>query len=464
MNSTFPFTATECVDAFTRGDCSAVEIAEATLARIEKANPALNAFTEITAPRMRREAELVDSARRQNQPLGPLAAVPYAVKNLFDVEGVTTLAGAKLYEQCPPASRDADLVNKLNRAGGLLAGTLNMDAYAYGFTTENSHYGATHNPRNTTRSAGGSSGGTGAAVAAGLVPIGLASDTNGSIRVPSSLCGVFGLKPTYGRLSRTGSQMFVSSLDHLGPLATTTEDLALAYDALQGSDPLDPACALRPIEPTRRVLNQDIDGLRIARLTGYFDEHAGPKALWASQTAARVLGATREIELPGVAAARSAAYLITASESGALYQDRLRTQIDLFEPLSRDRLIAGSLIPAAWYQQALRYRRWYLEQVMHLFRDVDVLIAPATPITAPLLGQASFTLGDREFATRPNMGLLTQPISFIGLPVAVAPLWPAGGLPMGVQIIAAPWREDLCLRVARVLERTGLSGSRTPRG
>lgn len=464
MNSNFPFTAAECVDAFTSGTCSAVEIAEATLARIEQANPALNAFTEITAQRMHREAERVDRAKQLNQPLGPLTAVPYAVKNLFDVEGITTLAGAKLYEHCPPASRDAGLVQKLNRAGGLLAGTLNMDAYAYGFTTENTHYGATHNPRDTKRSAGGSSGGTGAAVSAGLVPIGLASDTNGSIRVPSSLCGVFGLKPTYGRLPRTGSQMFVSSLDHLGPLATTTEDLALAYDALQGADLLDPACAPRVIEPTRRSLDQDIDGLRIARLTGYFDEYAGPEARWASQTAARTLGAINEIELPGVAAARSAAYLITASESGALYQDRLRTQIDLFEPLSRDRLIAGSLVPASWYQHALRYRRWYLEQVMRLFQDVDVLIAPATPITAPLLGQPSFTLGDREFATRPNMGLLTQPISFIGLPVAVAPLWPEGGLPMGVQIIAPPWREDLCLRVARVLERTGLASSRTPRG
>lgn len=464
MNSTFPFTATECVDAFKSGACSAVEIAAATLARIEQANPALNAFIEITAPRMLREAESIDRAKHLNQTLGPLAAVPFAVKNLFDVEGITTLAGAKLYEQCPPARRDADLIQKLNRAGGLLAGTLNMDAYAYGFTTENTHYGATHNSRDISRSAGGSSGGTGAAVAAGLVPIGLASDTNGSIRVPSSLCGVFGLKPTYGRLSRTGSQMFVSSLDHLGPLATTTEDLALAYDALQGSDPLDPACALRPTEPTRSMLNQGIDGLRIARLTGYFDEHAGPDALWASQIAAQTLGAFSEVELPGVAAARSAAYLITASESGALYQDRLRTHIDQFEPLSRDRLIAGSLIPAAWYQQALRYRRWYLAQVMHLFRDVDVLIAPATPITAPLLGQPSFKLGNREFATRPNMGLLTQPISFIGLPVAVAPLWPEGNLPIGVQIISPPWREDLCLRVARVLEQAGLASSRAPRG
>ena len=349
-----------------------------------------------------------------------------------------------------------------------MAGTLNMDAYAYGFTTENTHYGATHNPRDLSRSAGGSSGGTGAAIAAGLVPIGLASDTNGSIRVPSSLCGVFGLKPTYGRLPRTGTQMFVSSLDHLGPLATTTKDLALAYDALQGADLLDPACAPRASEPVLGKLDQGIDGLRVARLTGYFDEHAGAEARWASRAAARTLNVADEIELPGVAAARAAAYLITAAESGALYQDQLRKHIELFEPLSRDRLIAGSLIPAAWYQQALRYRRWYLTQVLRLFHNYDVLIAPATPITAPLLGQATFTIDNCEFSTRPNMGLLTQPISFIGLPVAVAPLWHDSNLPvplpMGVQIIAPPWHEDLCLRVAHTLEQAGLANSKIHRG
>ncbi|MHB1229677.1 MAG: AtzE family amidohydrolase [Halothiobacillus sp.] len=462
--NTLPFTATECVDAFSRGDCSAIEIAEATLARIEQTNPALNAFIEITAQRARREADHLDRLKRQGQPLGALAAVPYAVKNLFDVSGITTLAGAKLYATQPPASQDAYLIQRLNRAGGLLAGTLNMDAYAYGFTTENTHYGATHNPRDTARSAGGSSGGTGAAVAAGLVPMGLASDTNGSIRVPASLCGVFGLKPTFGRLSRTGTQTFVSSLDHLGPLAATTQDLALAYDALQGADPLDPVCAPRDIEPTRGKLDQGINGLRIARLTGYFDAHAGNEARWAAQTAARALQAIDEIELPGVAAARAAAYLITAAESGALYLDNLREHIELFEPLSRDRLIAGSLIPAAWYQQALRYRRWYLDRVLSLFQQYDVLIAPATPITAPLLGQSTFTIGDREFATRPNMGLLTQPLSFIGLPVAVAPLWPNTHLPIGVQIIAPPWREDLCLRVAHALEEVGLANTRIQRG
>lgn len=459
-NSNIPFTAADCHRAFITGECSAVEIAEATLTRIEQANPALNAFTDVTAGRMLEKAERQDQAHLTGQTLGALAGVPYAVKNLFDVAGITTLAGAMLYASRTPATKDATLVRQLEQAGGLLAGALNMDAYAYGFTTENTHYGNCHNPRDLARSAGGSSGGTGAAVAGGLVPFGLASDTNGSIRVPSSLCGTFGLKPTFGRLSRTGTQPFVDSLDHLGPLATTTEDLSMVYDALQGSDPLDPVCAQRSVETTQDQLDLGIDGLRIARLTGYFDAFAGDDARWASVTAAKTLNAVAEVELPGVAAARSAAFLMTASEGGAEYLEALRTQFDLFEPLSRDRLIAGSLVPAHWYQHALRYRRWYLDRVLEIFRDYDVLIAPATPITAPILNQPSFNIDGTSFATRPNMGLMTQPISFIGLPVTVAPLWPAGGLPMGVQIIAAPWREDLCLRVAKVLEQDGLANSK----
>lgn len=456
----FPFTAMECVSAFASGEVSAHEIATAALERIALMNPGLNAFIEITADRALAEAGVLDGARRRGERMLPLSAVSYAVKNLFDVAGITTLAGARLHANKPPARQDAKLIERLHAAGGMLAGTLNMDAYAYGFTTENTHYGATHNPRDLSRSSGGSSGGTGAAVAAGLVPIGLGSDTNGSIRVPSSLCGVFGLKPTFGRLSRSGSLPFVSSLDHLGPLATTTEDLALVYDALQGPDANDPACAQHAINAILGELPRGIDGLRIARLAGYFDENAGVEARWASHAAAKALQAVDEVELPGAAQARAAAYLITATESGALYLDDLREHLEEFEPLSRERLIAGALVPAAWYQRAQRYRQWYLSRVMSLFEHHDLLIAPATPITAPLLGQKFFYIGNRELPTRPNMGLLTQPISCIGLPVAVAPLWPGTGLPMGVQLIAAPWREDLCLRAAGTLEKLGLANSR----
>ncbi len=462
--NTFPFTATACVSAFSSGEVSAQEIATASLERIASANPELNAFIEITGERAFAEAGRLDAARRRGDSLPMLAAVPYAVKNLFDIEGIVTLAGARLHAKNPPATRDAKLVERMQQAGGMMTGTLNMDAYAYGFTTENTHYGATHNPRDLSRSAGGSSGGTGAAVAAGLVPIGLGSDTNGSIRVPSSLCGVFGLKPTFGRLSRSGAYPFVPSLDHLGPLATTSEDLALAYDAMQSADPHDPACAQRPVRAITSSLTAGADGLRVARLVGYFEEHAESEARWASRTAAKALQSVDEVELPGVAQARAAAYIITAAESGALYLDGLREHLQEFEPLSRERLIAGALIPAAWYQRALRYRQLFLERVLSLFEHYDLLIAPATPVTEPLLGQQSIRIGDRELPTRPNMGLLTQPVSFIGLPVAVAPLWPDSGLPVGVQLIASPWREDVCLRAACALEKLGIADSKIPGG
>jgi AtzE family amidohydrolase len=456
--SKLPTSATAIAAAFARGEVSAREISAATLARIAERNPALNAYTEVTAARVLAEADVLDAARRRGEPSLPLAAVPYAVKNLFDIAGVTTLAGAKLLAGNPPANADAALVARMQSAGGLLTGALNMDALAYGFTTENTHYGATHNPHDPMRTAGGSSGGSGAAVAAGLVPIALGSDTNGSIRVPASLCGIFGLKPTYGRLSRTGSFPFVHSLDHLGPLAACVEDLALAYDVLQGPDVADPACAQRGIETTTEALQCGLEGLRVARLAGYFDDHAGPLARAASRHAAQALGSRGDIELPEVAAARAAAFVITAAEGGALHLAALRERPEDFEPLSRERLTAGALLPAAWVSRAQQLRAWFREQALIAFRDVDLLIAPATPVSATLLGQETMDINGRILPTRPSMGLLTQPISFIGLPVVVAPMWIDGStLPIGVQLIAAPWREDICLRAAWALQMAGVT-------
>lgn len=446
--------------AFASGQCSAREVASATLERIARHNPALNAFIDICASRALAEADALDKARARGVKLPALAGVPYAVKNLLDVEGLTTLAGARMLANKPPATRDAVLIERLHAAGGLLMGTTNMDALAYGFTTENTHYGVTRNPRDRARSAGGSSGGSAAAVAAGLVPFALASDTNGSIRVPASLCGVFGLKPTYGRLPRTGSFPFVDSFDHLGVVGASVDDLAMAYDAMQGADAHDPVCAPRAMEPVRASLPRGIEKLRVARLSGYFDSNAGPEARWAADAVARALGASEEIEIEGTAAARAAAFVITSAEGGQLHLDALRTHLPDFEPLSRDRLLAGTLVPAAWVQRAQQYRRLYLQRALAMFAQYDLLIAPATPVRAPLFGQETIEIGTQSLTTGPNLGLLTQPISFIGLPVAVAPLWPDQGLPIGVQLIAAPWREDLCLRAAWALQQQGLASSR----
>jgi aspartyl-tRNA(Asn)/glutamyl-tRNA(Gln) amidotransferase subunit A len=307
---------------------------------------------------------------------------------------------------------------------------------------------------------GGSSGGSGAAVGGGLVPFALGSDTNGSIRVPSSLCGIFGLKPTYGRLTRARTFPFVASLDHLGPFARTTRDLALAYDAMQGYDLDDPACADRAAEPVVPRLDKGIDGLRVAVAGGYFKGKTA-EAVAAVDSVASALGANRDIDIPQSERARSAAFIITASEGASLHLDRLRTHAKDYDPAVRDRLIAGAMTPASLVVKAQKFRRWYREEVLKLFAEVDAILAPATPCTAPLIGQQTFKLGDVELPVRANLGLYTQPISFIGLPVVAVPV-PLAPLPIAVQIIAAPWREDVALRVAYALEAQGVVAAPRP--
>lgn len=449
------------VRAVHAGEMQAEEALEHCIARIEVTDPKVNAFTDGSFERATREARAIDKLKTQGKPLPPLAGMPYAVKNLFDVEGMVTRAGSKVRNDAPPAHEDAELVKRMRAAGAVLVGALNMDEFAYGFTTENSHYGPCRNPRRLEHIAGGSSGGCGAAVAAGQVPVTLGSDTNGSIRVPSSLCGVWGLKPTFGRLSRRGSFPFVASLDHLGPFARTVEDLAATYDALQGPDPEDPGCHATRLQPTTWQIGASLSGLRIGVLGGYFDEHASPAARKAVAIAAEVLGATRGVTWPDAALARAAAFITTASEGGSLHLPLLRERAADFEPLSVDRFIAGALQPADWYVRAQRFRRIYRDKVLALFREWDVLIAPATPVQATQVGAETFELNGQQVPARPSMGLLTQPISFAGCPVVAAPLWPEGrhALPLGVQIIAAPWREDLALRVGRALESSGAACS-----
>ncbi len=445
--------------AVATGERSAREVCEAALAEVERTDGTCNAFTARTAQRALAEADAIDARRRAGEVLPPLAGLPYAVKNLFDVRGLPTLAGSVINRDLPPAADDAVLVQRLQAAGAVLLGALNMDEYAYGFTTENTHYGPTRNPRDPSRLSGGSSGGSGAAVAAGQVPLALGSDTNGSIRVPASLCGVWGLKPTFGRLSRRGTYPFVHSLDHLGPLADSVEGLAMAYDAMQGPDPLDPGCHALRVQPVASRLGRGADGLRIGVLGGYFHDNAGPAARAAVRQAAATLGARDEVTWPDPGLARAAAFLITAAEGASLHLQDLRTRPQDFEPLTVDRFIAGLLQPADWVLRAQRFRRIYRDRVNALFRDWDVLLAAATPVPAPPIGTEWIEVGGQRQPARPAMGLLTQPISFAGCPVAVAPLWPAeaGGLPVGVQLVAAPWREDLCLRIARVLQDAGVA-------
>ncbi len=438
------------------GEWRAGDVVEAALATITSRNGTLNAFTDITAERARARAASIDGGDKA----GTLAGVPFAVKNLIDVTGLPTRAGSRINRDRAPAAEDATLVRRLEAAGAVLVGALNMGEYAYDFTGENAHDGPSRNPHDPARMTGGSSGGSGGAVAGGMVPLALGSDTNGSIRVPASFCGIFGLKPTYGRLSRAGSFPFVASFDHLGPLARSAADLSLAYDAMQGFDAHDPVCADRPPEPTHPALGRGAEGLRIAVAAGYFRQGATPESLDAVAQIAAALGVTAEIELPEAARARAAAYVISTTEGAALHLERLRSRPAEFDPDVRDRLIAGALIPAAFAVHAQKFRRWYQEQVLRLFERVDAIIAPATPTTAPLIGQKTFVLDGEEMLVRPNIGIFTQPISFIGLPVVAVPV-PGVGMPIGVQVIAPPWREDIALRIAADLERRGVA--RAPR-
>src|SRR4051795_9631672 len=455
--------AQQIAQAVTDRKLSALDATEAALARIAKHDGVLNSFTDVTADRARAKARAVDAAMAAGQKVGPLAGVPFAVKNLFDVEGLPTRAGSKINRDLPPATRDATLIERMEAAGAVLVGALNMGEYAYDFTGENIHDGPSRNPHDPTRMSGGSSGGSGSAVGGGLVPIALGSDTNGSIRVPSSFCGIFGLKPTYGRLSRARSFPFVSSFDHLGPFARKVEDLALAYDAMQGPDSEDAACTTRPAEPVSALLAQDIGSLRIAIAGGYFQANVFPEAKEAVARVAKALGTTRVVDIPEAGRARAAAYVITTVEGASLHLDRLRKRPNDFDPAVRDRLIAGAMIPAPFVDRAQKFRRWYRAQVLEIFKDVDVLIAPATPCIAPKIGQQTFVLDGVELPVRANIGIHPQPISFIGLPVVAAPV-PLDPMPIGVQIIAAPWREDIALRVAYALERIGVVAAPRPKG
>lgn len=456
-------TASEIARAVAGGKMSALDATEAALARIKQHDSVLNAFTDVTADRARAKARAIDADIAAGKQAGPLAGVPFAVKNLFDVAGLSTRAGSKINRDLAPARRDATLIERMEAAGAVLVGALNMGEYAYDFTGENVHDGPSRNPHDTTRMTGGSSGGSGSAVGGALVPIALGSDTNGSIRVPSSFCGIFGLKPTYGRLSRARSFPFVASLDHLGPFARSVTDLALAYDVMQGPDADDSACTTRGLEPTLPLLANPVSDLRIAIAGGHFQKNVFPEAVEAVSRVAKALGATKVVDVPEASRARAAAYVITTTEGASLHLDRLRKRPNDFDPAVRDRLIAGAMVPAPLVDRAQKFRRWYRAQLAEIFRSVDVLLALATPCTAPRLGQVNFNLDGVELPVRANIGIHTQPISFIGLPVVAVPV-PLEPLPIGVQIICAPWREDIALRVAHALEKMGVVAAPAPRG
>ncbi|MDO7840708.1 AtzE family amidohydrolase [Sphingomonas immobilis] len=422
------------------GRVRALQIVEEALAALVRDD--LVAVTRVLADRARAEAAAVDATVAAGGDPGPLAGVPYGVKDLFDVAGLPTHAGSTLYAGAPPASGDAEAIRRLRAAGAVLVATLNMDEFAYGFATINATYGTTRNPHDPSRLAGGSSGGSAAIVAVGVLPFSLGSDTNGSIRVPASLTGVYGLKPAHGSLPMAGVFPFADSFDDIGPFARSAAALKLVCEVLGGA-------AI------------DGSGLRIAILGGRFRENADPDALAAM---AEIAPDAPVIELPDIARARSAAFVITASEGGTFHRAALARDAMAFDPATRDRLLAGALIPRGLYDEAQAFRAAFKARIAAMLADYDVLLAPATPTTAPEIADPRIVIDGALSPARADLGIHTQPISFLGLPALSVPLRRPGRLPLGLQLIGRPGGEGALFAFARAIEEKGVVGFSPPPG
>lgn len=420
------------------GRCSAVALAKAAIAAIERLNPTIKAVTRLLADRALAEAAAVDAAVAAGHDPGPLAGVPYGVKDLFDVAGLPTTAGAARLRDAPPAAADAEAIAQLKAAGAVLVATLNMDEFAYGFATVNATWGTTRNPHDPARLAGGSSGGSAAAVASGMLPFALGSDTNGSVRIPASLCGLYGTKPTHGSLPMGGVYPFVDSLDDVGVFTRHASDLPLLHAVLAGSP-----------------MTARWDGPRVAMLGGWFADNRTPVMVEAMEALARALGDPPVVTLPDVGRARSAAFLMTAAEGGARHLPALRDDPMAFDPATRDRFIAGAALPTAAYLDALAERERFRAAVAALFGRYDVLIAPAVPGVAPLVDDPVVIIDGAAVPARAMLGVYAQPISFVGPAVVAAPL-PVDGLPLGVQLIGAPGSDAQIQQLAIQLEAKGL--------
>jgi aspartyl-tRNA(Asn)/glutamyl-tRNA(Gln) amidotransferase subunit A len=424
------------------GALSAVAMVEQVLADLAQRDPGLNAVTRLLPHRARQEAAAVDAAVAAGRDPGPLAGVPYGVKDLFDVAGLPTTAGSALYADAPPVKADAEAIVRLREAGAVLVATLNMDEFAYGFATINAVHGTTRNPHDPSRLAGGSSGGSAAAVAAGLLSFSLGSDTNGSVRVPASLTGTYGLKPTHGDLPLGGVFPFAASFDDVGPFANTVTDLRAVWQVLAGRDSGDAPATWR-----------------VARLGGRFCENADADQLAAIDA---IAPDAPLVDLPEIARARSAAFLITAYEGGALHRDALSRNAMAFDPATRDRLLAGALLPDDLYAEAQAFRTNYKARIAALIAEFDVLLAPATPCTAPLVDDPRILIDGALSPARADLGIHTQPISFLGLPSLSVPLHRPGRLPLGLQLIGRANGEADLFAFAAGLEARGIIGWSKP--
>jgi aspartyl-tRNA(Asn)/glutamyl-tRNA(Gln) amidotransferase subunit A len=452
-------TIREAADALRARRVSAVELAAAATARIERLNSTLHAFITVTAEQAREEARQADAELAAGRDRGPLHGIPVAVKDLFLTRGVRTTCGSKVYEDFVPAI-DAAVVERLRAGGAVMLGKLNMHEMAYGITSANPHYGPVRNPWNLEHSPGGSSGGSGAAVAAQMVDAAMGSDTGGSIRIPAAFCGVVGLKPTYGRVSRYGALPLAYSLDHMGPLARSVRDAALMLNAIAGYDRRDPTSSRHPAVDYIPDDGCSIRRLRIGFPENFYFDHLDPgveSSVRGVFARAQSLGAVvTPVRVPDVAALNAVGRVIQLAEASAVAEPHLE-QREKFGPDVLALLDQGRLVPATDYINAQRLRRKLGREFNKLWAEVDCLIAPTTPNTAPRIGDATVRLGGRDEDVRLATTRLVRGINVLGLPALSIPCGLGeSSMPIGVQIIGPAWEEALILRIGAALEDGGV--------
>jgi aspartyl-tRNA(Asn)/glutamyl-tRNA(Gln) amidotransferase subunit A len=445
-----------------RRELSAREAVAACLARVEEQNPALNAFLSVRAEDALHEAEALDRATER----GPLHGVPVAVKDVIDVGGTPTTAASRILAGTV-AAEDATTVARLRRAGAVVVGKLNTHEFAYGATTTSPHFGPARNPWDRERICGGSSGGSGAAVAADLVPAALGTDTGGSIRIPSALCGVTGVRPTCGRVSNHGVVPVSWTFDTVGPLARSAEDCALLLRAIAGRDEADPATVRRTVPSFADDLGAGVAGLRIGVVSHLLEADAVDPGVGAAVEAAIAelarLGARVErVDAGFLRRAEVAQQLLMLPEAAEAHLPWLRTRLGDYGPDVRARLVAGLLLPSTAAVTGRRARRALAREAAPLLRRFDLLAAPTMPVTAPPIGADTVRVAGREVPYRLALIPFNSPWSFLGLPVVSVPCGLVEGLPVGLALVGAPFDEATALRAAHAYQQVTDWHRRTP--
>lgn len=433
-------------------DVSAEETVRACLERIETLEPRLGAFITVTGHAALDAARAADRATESG---GPLHGVPVALKDLFDTAGVPTTAGSKIFADRVP-SENGEVVRRLLEQGAIVIGKTNLHEWAFGVTTQNPHFGPTRNPWDLSRIPGGSSGGSGAALAAGLCFGALGSDTGGSIRIPASLCGIVGLKPTFGRVSVRGSVPLAWSLDHAGPMARTVRDVALLYAAIAGYDAEDPTSADMDVDDPLAEIEDGVRGLRLGLPRQHFFSGTEPEIVSAVREAARLLeregAVVEEIDLPRTEALLPTQTAIIGTEAAAFHRERMHERPQDFGPDVLERLRRGEKVTGAEYVLARREQLEIRHAWIRALGDYAAVLTPTTAIAAPPAD------GEDALAQAARLTARTSPFNLTGLPAISIPCGlTSEGLPIGLQVAGGPWTESRILRVARTYERVSES-------